>query len=186
MLEVSHFVALLQHALLPPVSCFPAHPFNGPIESFGISGSASYNKNGSGPKMSTTLPETPAKLPVTILAVDDDRAILRLLDESLRTAGYRVLLADGGWAAIEVYRTCGDPVHLLLTDVIMPDLTGPVVAERLRALQPDLQVLFMSGFHDAELVQRFVTNRGFTLLPKPFTVDGLLRVVQESLSSILL
>jgi two-component system cell cycle sensor histidine kinase/response regulator CckA len=117
----------------------------------------------------------------TILAVDDDRSILGLIDTVLTSAGYRVLLADGGWRAIEIYEQCTDPIHLLVTDVIMPDLTGPVVAERLRFRQPDLQVLFISGFHDADLVQRFVIRRGFSLLPKPFTVDGLLRVVNQSL-----
>ncbi len=119
--------------------------------------------------------------PPTILAVDDDRAVLGFLDKTLKLAGYNVLAADGGWSAIKAYEQNAGPIHLLLTDVIMPDLTGPVLAERLRAQQPDLQVLFISGFHDADLVQRFVTRKGFTLLPKPFTVEGLLRVVQESL-----
>lgn len=117
----------------------------------------------------------------TILAVDDDRSILGLLDSALSAAGYRVLLADGGRHAVELYEKTKDPIHLLLTDVIMPDLTGPVLAERLRAHQPDLQVLFISGFHDADLVQRFITAKGFTLLPKPFTVEALLRVVEQSL-----
>jgi DNA-binding NtrC family response regulator len=99
-------------------------------------------------------------------------------------AGYNVLLADSGWSAIQVYENSTEPVHLLLTDVIMPDLTGPVVAERLRSRQPDLRVLFISGFHDADVVQRFVMRKGFTLLPKPFTLAGLLRVVEESLNSV--
>jgi two-component system cell cycle sensor histidine kinase/response regulator CckA len=120
----------------------------------------------------------------TILAVDDDAAVLGLLNHTLGAAGYHVLLADGGWNAVKIFEKTTDPIHLLLTDVIMPDLTGPVLAERLRARQPDLQVLFISGFHDADMVQRFVTRKGFTLLPKPFTVDGLLRVVQESLSGV--
>ncbi len=120
----------------------------------------------------------------TILAVDDDRSVLGLLDEILGQAGYRVLLADGGWNAIHAHENSAERIDLLLTDVIMPDLTGPVVAERLRARQPDLQVLFISGFHDADLVQRFVTHKGFSLLPKPFTVDGLLRVVRESLTAL--
>jgi len=119
----------------------------------------------------------------TILAVDDDRSVLALLDEALGSAGYKVLTARGGWNAVEIFESRRSPIHLLLTDVIMPDLTGPVLAQRLRASQPDLPVLFISGFHDADLVQRFVTTKGFTLLPKPFTIDGLLRVVQESLST---
>jgi two-component system cell cycle sensor histidine kinase/response regulator CckA len=126
----------------------------------------------------------PTENPPTILAVDDDRAILHLLDQILNEAGYRVLLANGAWKAIEEFETSQEPVELLVTDVIMPDLTGPVLAERLRAQKPDLRVVFISGFHDADLVQRFVTRKGFALLPKPFTVDALLRVVEEALHSI--
>ncbi len=118
----------------------------------------------------------------TILVVDDDLTVLGLLDKTLSKAGYRVLLADCGWSAIRAFEKSAEPIKLLLTDVIMPDLTGPVVAERLRSKQPDLQVLFISGFHDADLVQRFVTRKGFTLLPKPFTPDSLLRVVDRQLS----
>jgi two-component system, cell cycle sensor histidine kinase and response regulator CckA len=120
----------------------------------------------------------------TILAVDDDRAILGLLEHALRGAGYRVLAAENGWSALAAFENSIEPVDLLLTDVIMPDLTGPVVAERLCSKQPGLQVLFISGFHDADLVQRFIARRGFTLLPKPFTVDSLLRVVEESLGMV--
>jgi two-component system, cell cycle sensor histidine kinase and response regulator CckA len=118
----------------------------------------------------------------TILAVDDDQLVLHLLGEVLRTAGYEVLTANGGRNAIRAYEALGSPIHLLLTDVIMPDLTGPVLAERLRSRQPDLRVLFISGFHDADLVQRFAGDRGFSVLSKPFTVDGLLREVRQSLS----
>ena len=117
----------------------------------------------------------------TILAVDDDRVVLGLLERALGGAGYRVLAADSGWNALDTFEKSEGRVDLLLTDVIMPDLTGPVVAERLLSKQPGLNVLFISGFHDADLVQRFVTRKGFTLLPKPFTVESLLRVVGESL-----
>ncbi len=120
----------------------------------------------------------------TILAVDDNPAVLSFLQQTLSEAGYRVLVADGGWNAIRVFEESEEPIHLLLTDVIMPDLTGPVLAERLRSRQPDLQVLFISGFHDADLVQRFVTDKGFTLLSKPFTMEALLRVVQDSLAGV--
>jgi DNA-binding NtrC family response regulator len=118
---------------------------------------------------------------ITILAVDDDPSVLSLLDLSLRGAGYDVLLAEGGRNAVQVFEKNAGRVDLLLTDVIMPDLTGPVLAERLRASQPQLPVLFISGFHDADLVQRFVSAKGFTLLPKPFTVEALLKVVDEAL-----
>jgi DNA-binding NtrC family response regulator len=121
-------------------------------------------------------------LPFTILAVDDDISVVNMISETLRAADYNVLTAGGGREAIEVFEKSGNRVDLLLTDVIMPHLTGPVLAERLRERQPDLPVLFISGFHDADLVQRFVIQKGFTLLPKPFRVEALLRVVNEQLS----
>ncbi len=130
------------------------------------------------PSVSHTVPKA------TILAVDDDQAVLGLIQQTLTGAGYEVLLADSGRGALEVYDRFGAPIHLLLADVIMPDLTGPVVAQRLRSRQPELPVLFISGFHDADMVQRFVTDKGFALLPKPFTIAALLRVVQESLEVI--
>jgi two-component system cell cycle sensor histidine kinase/response regulator CckA len=132
--------------------------------------------------MSTASKQPTENARATILAVDDDRQVLALLDSSLRGAGYQVVCADNGWNAVQAFESCDTPVHLLLTDVIMPDLTGPVLAERLRTRQPNLPVLFISGFHDADLVQRFVTRRGFTLLSKPFTVRALLRVVEEALT----
>ncbi|MGC4049523.1 MAG: response regulator [Paludibaculum sp.] len=118
----------------------------------------------------------------TILAVDDDRGVLSFLENVLQSAGYRVLLADGGWSAVAAYEAEKSPIDLLLTDVIMPDLTGPVLAERLRTQQPDLRVLFISGHHDADLVQRFVSRKGFILLSKPFSVDSLLRGVDQALT----
>jgi len=119
----------------------------------------------------------------TILAVDDDAGVLQLVGRILQNAGYQVVLAEGGRSAIRAFEDCASPVDLLLTDVMMPDLTGPVVAERLRERKPGLPVLFISGFHDASLIEGFIALNGFTLLPKPFTPAGLLRVVKDTLSS---
>jgi two-component system cell cycle sensor histidine kinase/response regulator CckA len=104
----------------------------------------------------------------TILAVDDDEMVLRLVDQILRAEGYTVVTADGGRKALETYESLGTPIQLLLTDVMMPDLSG--------------QVLFISGFHESQIVQQFATNRGFSVLHKPFTPDGLLREVRHSLA----
>ena len=114
--------------------------------------------------------------------MDDDPTVLELLQRTLTDAGYRVLTAPGGRAAIETFEQSRVPIDLLLIDVIMPDLTGPVVAERLRARRPELHVLFISGFHDADLVQRFAALKGFTLLPKPFRREALLRAIEERLA----
>jgi DNA-binding NtrC family response regulator len=114
--------------------------------------------------------------------VDDDRAVLSFLQSILQPAGYEVLTADCGWDAVRAYEAAPRPIDLLVTDVIMPDLTGPVLAERLRSRQPNLKVLFISGFHDADLVQRFASRKGIVLLSKPFSPDGLLRGVGEALA----
>lgn len=62
---------------------------------------------------------------------------------------------------------------LLLTDVVMPGMSGPMLVDHLLALQPDLRVLFMSGYDDRQVVQRYVVERGFHLITKPFTVKSL-------------
>jgi two-component system cell cycle sensor histidine kinase/response regulator CckA len=116
----------------------------------------------------------------TILVVDDDPAVLSLANAVLELAGYEVLLAESGWGAVRLYESAAQPVHLLLTDVIMPDLNGPVLAARLRAQKPDLKVLFISGFHDTQFVQRSMDNN-FALLAKPFSPSGLLRAVRDCL-----
>lgn len=113
----------------------------------------------------------------TILVVDDDASVLHLVRVILSTAGYEVLVADGAWTAIRIFENTHSPIHLLLTDVMMPDLTGPVLASRLQSRQPDLRVLFISGFHDGAMIQQFASLKGFPVVPKPFTPDGLLRAV---------
>ena len=121
--------------------------------------------------------------PATILAVDDDFAILTLIEAILGREEYKLLLANGGWKALEEFQLADPPVSLLITDVIMPDLTGPVLASKLRAQRPELRVLFISGFRDSELVQGFMSNSGFALLPKPFTPSALLRAVEHALAN---
>ncbi len=118
----------------------------------------------------------------TVLVADDDRSVLNLIAAILSPAGYEVLLADGARAAIEAFDQAAPRVDLLLTDVIMPDLTGPVLATRLRARKPGLRVVLMSGFHDTALVQRYTGDKDFALVPKPFTPEGLLRAVKDAIT----
>jgi DNA-binding NtrC family response regulator len=114
---------------------------------------------------------------------DDDAAILEVTGAILQAAGYQVLLAEGGRQAVRTYDSVNKRVHLLLTDVVMPDLNGPVLAARLRARDPGLKVLFISGFHDAQFVQRSVGD-GFALLAKPFSREALLRAVRDCLTPV--
>ncbi len=117
----------------------------------------------------------------TILVVDDDATVLNLVRVILVGAGYDVLVANGGADAVEVYESASSRIHLLLTDVMMPDLTGPALASRLLARQPDLRVLFISGFHDSTVTHAFAGTKGCVLVAKPFTREELLGAVAGAL-----
>ena len=119
----------------------------------------------------------------TVLAVDDDPDVLRLVTTVLRRLGFQVYAAGGAEEALEVFRGLTDPPDLLLTDVVMPGLSGPVLADQLLAMAPGLRVLFMSGYENRQIVQRYVVGPGFPLVPKPFTVDYLSAKVKEILQA---
>lgn len=117
----------------------------------------------------------------TVLAVDDDPEVLRLVAAILRRLGLRVYAAGDGEEAIRVFEQMPEPPDLLLTDVVMPGLSGPGLADRLLAMNPSLRVLFMSGYENRQIVQRYVVGPGFPLIPKPFTLENLSAKVTEVL-----
>jgi len=117
----------------------------------------------------------------TILVVDDEQEILNFVNSALTRMGYAVVQASSGDAALGIFAKMEAPVDLLLTDVVMPGMSGPMLADRLLSLQPSLPVLFMSGYDDRQVVQRYVLQEGFALLPKPFTLEILNQKVQELL-----
>ncbi len=97
----------------------------------------------------------------------------------LEEQGYAVLEAGNGLDAIDVAERHGGMIDLLLTDVVMPRLSGPELAQQLQALRPGLEVLFMSGYNDSRLVNRGVPRTSVNLLVKPFTPDQLVRRVAQ-------
>lgn len=115
----------------------------------------------------------------TILLVDDEDAVRQISKRFLQKAGYHVLEASNGIEAITVFENHQAPIHLLLTDLIMPKMSGQELAERLTGLDPKLRVLFMSGFNED-----MVSHQGLTaaeLLPKPFNLVGLTKKVRDVL-----
>jgi len=117
----------------------------------------------------------------TILLVEDDETVRTLVRTVLRKNGYTVLEAgDGGEALVVAERHTG-PIHLLLTDVVVPQLGGRRLADRLVALRPELRVLFTSGYTDDEVVRRGVFEAETSLLQKPFSPETLARKVREVL-----
>ncbi len=109
----------------------------------------------------------------TVLVVDDEPEVLRLVETVLIRRGFKVITASNGDRALEKVRKNGAAPDLLLTDVVMPGLSGPMIAEQLHAQYPDLKVLFMSAFEDRQVVRRFVKDQGFDLIPKPFSIEDL-------------
>jgi DNA-binding response OmpR family regulator len=95
--------------------------------------------------------------------------------------GFRALEAVSGVEALVLAERHAGPIDLLVTDVVMPGLAGPALAERFCALRPGARVLFMSGYAGGDLARRGLTDADAQLLPKPFTADVLSRRVRETL-----
>ena len=124
-----------------------------------------------------------AERPAMILVVDDELDVLRIAETVLRQAGHPVTAARSADAAIRAVETMAIKPALLVTDVVMPGMSGPLLADRLMADIPGLRVLFMSGYDDRQIVQRYVVEKGFALLPKPFKPQTLLTAVREALAA---
>jgi CheY-like chemotaxis protein len=118
----------------------------------------------------------------TILVVDDEPEIRKLVGAMVGQFGYNVLTADSGEHALTLYRNHG-PIELLITDVVAPGMSGPMLADKLIAQQPGLRVLFISGYDNTHVVQKYVVEKGHALLPKPFAVADLKAKVTELLAS---
>ena len=114
----------------------------------------------------------------TILVVDDHPATLKVARILLESFGYTVLAAENGQEALLLFRKYQQQIRLMLTDVVMPDITGPQLAQRLLGIKPDLRVLYMSGYANDEL-----RGQGAAFLSKPFNPAGLSKAVREALDA---
>jgi PAS domain S-box-containing protein len=116
-----------------------------------------------------------------ILLVEDDDAVRGFATRVLEQAGYRVLTAGGGTAALEVAQ--GQTIDLLLTDVVMPKMSGRDVADRIALVAPDARVLFVSGHDEKTIVRRGVLEPNVRYLAKPFTPEALIGAVEAALAA---
>jgi CheY-like chemotaxis protein len=117
----------------------------------------------------------------TILLAEDEAEVRELAAEILQQAGYTVLQAEHGPAALRVSLRHEAPIQLLLTDVVMPGMNGRDLANRLRQVRPGLQILYMSGYTDEVLGRHGVVDSSIAFLQKPFTADTLLQAVRGAL-----
>jgi PAS domain S-box-containing protein len=116
----------------------------------------------------------------TILLVEDEASVRTLTRTFLEDGGFTVLEADSGRQALEISQGYGSPIHLLLTDVVMPGMNGPTLAEQLGITRPEISVLYMSGY--TGFPRRGIRNSEANLLVKPFTRDALLHKVHNVLA----
>ena len=118
----------------------------------------------------------------TVLLIEDEDVVRGLTKKILMQAGYNVLDAKSGEEAIRLCRAHLGPIDLLLTDVVMPEISGKEVADRLLELRPAIRVLFMSGYTDEAIVQHGVLDANVKFIQKPFTWVSLTKKVREVLN----
>ena len=117
-----------------------------------------------------------------VLVVDDEASVRQIAASILRRCGYRVLQAPDGPTALAAVQSSGDPIQLLLTDVVLPGMKGDELARTLRDRNPDLRVVFMSGYQEDELSGMGVAGVGNAYITKPFTADVLTLMVQGAMN----
>jgi CheY-like chemotaxis protein len=117
----------------------------------------------------------------TVLVAEDEAQMRSLLRRCLASRGYQVLEASHGREALEVAARHDGPIDLLLTDVVMPHMSGKELAERLRSLRPGLRVLFISGYSDEAIERHGVLAPGAVFLQKPMQPDVVVRTVRQVL-----
>src|SRR6185503_10230041 len=127
---------------------------------------------------------TPAPLQTaTILVAEDEDAVRRLTTRVLTKAGYTVLAAPCGQAALDLAASYAGPIDLLLSDVIMPGMSGRELAEQLLPLRPGMRLMYASGYTEDAIIRHGVSSEATAFLPKPFTPAALLAKVREVLEA---
>jgi two-component system cell cycle sensor histidine kinase/response regulator CckA len=129
-------------------------------------------------------PGPPRRGDETVLLVEDEASLRELLRESLEANGHRVLVARDGAEALRVADAHAGPIQIMVTDVIMPGMTGPRTVDLVSQTRPELKVLFISGYSDESVVRHGLIGPGRSFLSKPFGAEVLLRRVRECLDAV--
>ena len=120
----------------------------------------------------------------TILVTEDQNNVRRLVSRMLRGFGYHVLEAANGEEALAAAAAHAGPVHLLITDVVMPEMSGRELGAELKRLRPEIRVLYMSGYTGNAIARRGLLEEGVAFIEKPFTAESLAGKVRDTLGSV--
>jgi DNA-binding response OmpR family regulator len=156
-----------------------------------------YSELGKGTTFKIYLPvaagETEAPLPATdahalrgtetVLVVEDQPDVRGLIEKTLSRHGYTVLTATNGLEATAIAQAHKGPIHVILTDVILPGASGREIAKQVVATRPSLRVLYMSGYTDDAIVQHGILGPGLAFIQKPFSGEALARRIREVLAA---
>ena len=116
-----------------------------------------------------------------ILLAEDDNDMRRFLVKALEKAGYQVLSYDNGASAYDRLRE--EPFSLLLTDIVMPEMDGPTLLREMRGRNPDLKIIFVSGYAEEAFDKSLPENEQFAFLAKPFALSALIAKVKETMTA---
>jgi CheY-like chemotaxis protein len=116
-----------------------------------------------------------------VLLVEDDELVRGVTTAALKSIGYTPMVAASAKEALRICEQSGPDIRLILTDVVMPEMTGAELRDRVKALHPDIKVLFMSGYTSNVIVTHGVLQRGVHFIQKPFSIEELGRKIAEIL-----
>jgi two-component system cell cycle sensor histidine kinase/response regulator CckA len=129
-----------------------------------------------------TKPRTDLTGQGTILLVEDEEGLRSLNARGLRSRGYSVIEASNGVEALEALEEKDGAVDLVVSDVVMPEMDGPTLLKAMRGRNPDLKIIFVSGYAEDAFEKSLPENQQFAFLPKPFTLSQLVAAVKETMA----
>jgi two-component system cell cycle sensor histidine kinase/response regulator CckA len=138
--------------------------------------------NGAAKEPAEAKPRTDLTGQGTILLVEDEEGLRSLNARGLRSRGYSVIEASNGIEAMEALEEKNGAVDLVVSDVVMPEMDGPTLLKEMRGRNPDLKIIFVSGYAEDAFEKSLPENQQFAFLPKPFTLSQLVAAVKETMT----